>query len=105
MLALLAEVIQNIFAITTSILKGIGQDWKVVEGPFSVDARGEGNDSGCSPGWTENDTALEGDIKNAIKYFDLGYSPDRFTRQLKNLECAPMSLCPQFKAMCCCGSS
>ena len=44
-----SAMVQDFFAIAPGILKGIGEDWKAVEGKFIVNARREIMDSGRSP--------------------------------------------------------
>ena len=45
----LSEVVQDFFAVATSILEGVGEDGKAVEGFLVIDAGGKGKDGGSTP--------------------------------------------------------
>jgi hypothetical protein len=42
---------QDALILAPSVLEGIGQDWKTVEGCLLVDTLGKGKNSGREPGW------------------------------------------------------
>src|SRR5262249_38513544 len=61
-----AAVVKDIPARTPSLLKGVGQDRQLVEGPVVVDGLGEVEDGGRSPGRIEDDRA-EGVAEDVLK--------------------------------------